>query len=49
VFPFLILRTITPLNQQLEVLIVSTLTNILANVPPNQDEPIALIKEIEAK
>jgi hypothetical protein len=49
VFPYLLLKISTPLNAQLEELIRSIVGNIVGNVPPNQDEPIALIKEVEAK
>lgn len=48
-FPYLLLKISTPLNSELEELIRSIVGNIVRNVPPNHEDPIALIKEIKAK
>lgn len=49
-FPFLLIKVLNPLNEKLEQLIKSTITNILSNCsPPNQDEPIVSIEEVKAQ
>lgn len=49
VFPYILLKIVVPLDDQLKDLITSTLTNILLKTYPNLEDPLVELKEIVAR
>lgn len=49
VFPYLLLKLTSPLDEQLEGLIRSIITNIVKRAFPSQEDPVVGVEEVEAK